>query len=111
MAGPLTLIIPAKGVCPDVHLNIGRVVTRPDNVSPGLAACAGSPSRLPARMCPQVPASTAEEVVAALGDGIDVLIDSARPLVAAIDNRGRHGNRSDSHRAGGDSGERVRISR
>ena len=78
--GPLTLIIPAaSGLCPDVHLSTGRVAVRVpgDSVARALAECAGhAVTSTSANVSGQPPASTAEEVAAAFGDGIDVLIDA-----------------------------------
>lgn len=78
--GPLTLIIPAGSVlCPDVHLGTGRVAVRVPghSVARALAEFAGHAiTSTSANVSGHSPASTAEGVIAAFGNGIDVLIDA-----------------------------------
>ncbi|HKY19978.1 MAG TPA: L-threonylcarbamoyladenylate synthase [Vicinamibacterales bacterium] len=78
--GPLTLIIPASPVlCADVHLATGKVAVRvpADPVARALAAAAGHAiTSTSANFSGQPPASTAEAVIATLGDGLDVVIDA-----------------------------------
>ena len=78
--GPLTLIVPAaSSLCSEVHLGTGRVAVRVpgSSVARALAECAGHAiTSTSANMSGHVAASTADEVVEAFGDGIDVLIDA-----------------------------------
>ena len=85
--GPLTLIIPASSVlCDDVHLSTGRVAVRvpADDVARALASGAGHAiTSTSANISGDPPASTAERVIATIGSGVDVLIDSG-PTPAAL---------------------------
>jgi L-threonylcarbamoyladenylate synthase len=78
--GPLTLIIPAsRHLCDDVHLSTGRVAVRvpADAVACSLArSAAHAITSTSANISGDPPAATPERVVASLGIGIDVLIDS-----------------------------------
>jgi L-threonylcarbamoyladenylate synthase len=78
--GPLTLIIPASPrLCGDVHLSTGRVAVRvpADAVARALARDAGHAiTSTSANISGHPPPATPECVVASLGNGIDVLIDS-----------------------------------
>jgi L-threonylcarbamoyladenylate synthase len=80
--GPLTLIIPASPrVCPDVHLSSGRIAIRVPGhaVARALAESAGHPiTSTSANLSGDLPASSPEDVVAAFGDAIAVLIDAGR---------------------------------
>jgi L-threonylcarbamoyladenylate synthase len=77
--GPLTLIIPAHGdICADVHRGTGRVGVRVpgDSIARALAAAAGHAiTATSANFSGEPPASMAEEVAAAFGNRIEVLID------------------------------------
>ena len=78
--GPLTLIIPASPkLCPNVHLSTGTVAVRvsADPVARALAQGAGHAiTSTSANISGDPPAASADRVVASLGDGIDVLIDT-----------------------------------
>ena len=78
--GPLTLIIPAsRELCDAVHLGTGKVAVRvpADPVARALAERAGHAiTSTSANISGDPPAATPEQVVASLGSGIDVLIDS-----------------------------------
>jgi L-threonylcarbamoyladenylate synthase len=78
--GPLTLIIPAsRQLCDTVHLSTGKVAVRvpADAVARALAGRAGHAiTSTSANISGDPPAATPEQVVASLGSGIDVLIDS-----------------------------------
>jgi L-threonylcarbamoyladenylate synthase len=78
--GPLTLIIPASAsVSRRVHLGTGKVAVRvPDHaVARALARGAGHAlTSTSANLSGAAAASTADEVVLALGDAVDVLIDA-----------------------------------
>ncbi len=78
--GPLTLIIHAsRHLCDDVHRSTGRVAVRvsADAVARELARSAGHAiTSTSANISGDPPAGTAEQVVASLGSGIDVLIDA-----------------------------------
>ena len=78
--GPLTLIVPAApALCLEVHLGTGRIAVRVPghSVARALAASAGHAiTSTSANVSGGAPASTADEVVAAFGDGIDVLVDA-----------------------------------
>lgn len=78
--GPLTLVIPASPhLCAEVHLSTGRIAVRvpADAVARALAEAAGHAiTSTSANVSSQPPASTADDVVAAFGEGIDVLIDA-----------------------------------
>ena len=80
--GPLTLIIPASPLlCEDVHRSTGNVAVRVpgDSVARALAASAGHAiTSTSANFSGEPPASTPDEVAAAFGDSIDVLIDAGR---------------------------------
>jgi L-threonylcarbamoyladenylate synthase len=78
--GPLTLIIPASPVlCADVHRSTGKVAVRVpgDSVARALAQAADHAiTATSANVSGQRPASSPEDVIAALGEGVDVLIDA-----------------------------------
>ena len=78
--GPLTLIIPASAeLSTDIHLSTGRVAVRvpDDSIARGLASQAGHAiTSTSANLSGKAPASTADSVVAAFGEEIDVLIDA-----------------------------------
>src|SRR4051812_48343304 len=78
--GPLTLIIPASGeLSVDIHLSTGRVAVRvpDDSIARALASQAGHAiTSTSANISGTAPASTADAVVAAFGEDIDVLIDA-----------------------------------
>ena len=78
--GPLTLIIPASAeLSKDIHLSTGRVAVRvpDDSVALALALQAGHAiTSTSANVSGSAPASTADAVVAAFGEDIDVLIDA-----------------------------------
>jgi L-threonylcarbamoyladenylate synthase len=78
--GPLTLIIPASAeLSADIHLSTGRVAVRvpDDSIARALASQAGHAiTSTSANISGQPPASTADSVVAAFGEDIDVLIDA-----------------------------------
>lgn len=80
--GPLTLIIPASPLlCEDVHRSTGKVAVRVpgDSIARALAAAAGhAVTSTSANISGELPASTASEVTAALGEDIAVLIDAGR---------------------------------
>jgi len=78
--GPLTLIIPASAeLSADIHLSTGRVAVRVpgDSIARALATQAGHAiTSTSANLSGNSPASTADAVVAAFGEDIDVLIDA-----------------------------------
>jgi L-threonylcarbamoyladenylate synthase len=78
--GPLTLIIPASAeLSADIHLSTGRVAVRVpnDSIACALASHAGHAiTSTSANLSGKAPASTADSVVAAFGEEIDVLIDA-----------------------------------
>jgi L-threonylcarbamoyladenylate synthase len=78
--GPLTLIIPASAeLSVDIHLSTGRVAVRvpADSIACALASQAGHAiTSTSANVSGDAPASTADAVVAAFGEDIDVLIDA-----------------------------------
>ena len=78
--GPLTLIIPASAeLSADIHLSTGRVAVRvpDDSIARALASQAGHAiTSTSANRSGKAPASTADSVVAAFGEEIDVLIDA-----------------------------------
>jgi L-threonylcarbamoyladenylate synthase len=78
--GPLTLIIPASAeLSADIHLSTGRVAVRVpgDSVALALSSQAGHAiTSTSANVSGHPPASTADAVVAAFGEDIDVLIDA-----------------------------------
>jgi L-threonylcarbamoyladenylate synthase len=78
--GPLTLIIPASAVISvDIHMSTGRVAVRvpADAIACALASQAGHAiTSTSANISGNAPASTADAVVAAFGEDIDVLIDA-----------------------------------
>jgi len=78
--GPLTLIIPASPVlCEEVHLSTGKVAVRVPggSIARALAESAGHAiTSTSANLSGGPPPSTADQVEAAFGDGIDVLIDA-----------------------------------
>ena len=80
--GPLTLIIPASPLlCGAVHLSTGKVAVRvpSDPVARALAASAGHAiTSTSANFSGEPPCSTPDQVAAAFGEGIDVLIDAGR---------------------------------
>jgi L-threonylcarbamoyladenylate synthase len=77
--GALTLIIPAsRELCDEVHLSTGKVAVRvpADGTARALALAAGHAiTSTSANLSGASPASTPDEVAAAFGDGIDVLLD------------------------------------
>jgi L-threonylcarbamoyladenylate synthase len=78
--GPLTLIIPASArLCDAVHLSTGFVAVRvpADAVALELARTAGHAiTSTSANISGDPPPATPERVIASLGSGLDVLIDS-----------------------------------
>lgn len=78
--GPLTLIIPAsRRLCDAVHLSTGMIAVRvpSDAVARALAARVGHAiTSTSANISGEPPPATPEQVVASLGRGIDVLIDT-----------------------------------
>jgi L-threonylcarbamoyladenylate synthase len=80
--GPLTLIIPASSLlCEDVHRSTGNVAVRvpSDSIARALAGSAGHPiTSTSANVSGEPPATLPDDVAAAFGDSIDVLIDAGR---------------------------------
>ena len=80
--GPLTLIIPASPLLfAGVHGATGRVAVRVpgDSIARGLAASAGHAiTSTSANLSGRPPCSTPEEVAAAFGEDLAVLIDAGR---------------------------------
>ena len=78
--GPLTLIIPAAaGLCRDIHLGTGKVAVRvPDHaVARALARAVGHAlTSTSANVSGGEAPATPDDVAAALGDAIDVLLDA-----------------------------------
>ncbi len=78
--GPLTLIIPAsRHLCDAVHLSTGKIAVRvpADAVARALAARVGHAiTSTSANISGEPPPATPDRVVASLGSGIDVLIDT-----------------------------------
>jgi L-threonylcarbamoyladenylate synthase len=78
--GPLTLIVPAsRHLCDAVHLSTGKVAVRvpADAVARALAARVGhAVTSTSANISGEPPPATPDRVVASLGSGIDVLIDT-----------------------------------
>ena len=85
--GPLTLVLKAKAVVPRVLAPSGTIGVRsPKHVTclNLLDLCSGCLVGTSANRTGGVPATTAEEVVAALGDSIDLVVDGGRaPLGVA----------------------------
>ncbi len=80
--GPLTLVVAAHaGLCARVHAGTGRVAVRvpAHTLARDLARAAGHPiTATSANVSGMVPALTAAEVVAALGDRVDLVLDGGR---------------------------------
>lgn len=78
--GPLTLIIPAsRHLCDAVHLSTGKIAVRvpADAVARALATRVGHAiTSTSANISGEPPPATPDRVVASLGSGIDVLIDT-----------------------------------
>jgi L-threonylcarbamoyladenylate synthase len=77
--GPLTLIIPASAdLCPGVHRGTGKIAVRVPGhaVARALARAVGHAiTATSANLSGSPPASSADEVVLALGERVDVVID------------------------------------